>query len=135
MRLQLYLSPELSDRLAKNALDRNMSPRELADKILKDYFGITDEEKDYQTTLNSVINEIELFLMNKKGKETFTLLDFESFRSIGTSALRSAVGRGVAKHFKECKEIEYLRNENGEICRTPSTHAAIYRIVNGADKK
>ncbi len=134
MRLQLYLSPELSDRLARNALDRNMSPRELADKILKDYFGITDEEKDYQTTLNSVINEIELFIVNPKGKETFTLLDFESFRSIGSPALRSAVGRGVAKYFKESKEIEYLRDEDGEICRTPNTHAAIYRIINSSDK-
>ncbi len=134
MRLQLYLSPVLSDRLKKNASEKKISPRELADQILKDYFGITDEAKDYQITLTSVINEIELFLKNNRGKETFTLLDFESFRSIGSPALRSAVGRGVAKYFKESKEIEYLRDEDGEICRTPNTHAAIYRIINSSDK-
>ena len=64
----------------------------------------------------------------KKAGDTFTLLDFESFRSIGTPAVRSAVGRRIAKYLKERKDVEYCRDRNGEICRTRSRHAAIYKI-------
>lgn len=35
MRLQLYLSPELSDKLKEEALVKNIQPREVADRILK----------------------------------------------------------------------------------------------------
>ena len=101
MRLQLYLSPELSDKLSKAALDRKMLPRELADQILKEYFGIAGGKEDnYRVVLRRVIDEIDQFLLDKNVEETFTLLDFENFRKIGRPALRSAVGRGVAKYLK-----------------------------------
>lgn len=132
MRLQIYMSPELSDKLVKEASEKKILPRKLADQILKEHFGISDGDKDYQTTLNMVINEIDQFLICQKTertKEYFTLLDFESFRSIGAPSLRAAVGRGIAKYLKERKEIEYLREENGNICRTKNNHAAIYRIL------
>ena len=38
MRLQIYMSPMLSERLCKEALDKQMKPCELADQILKDHF-------------------------------------------------------------------------------------------------
>lgn len=57
----------------------------------------------------------------------------ESFRSIGNPTLRSAVGRGIAKHLKEREEVEYLRDDEGNICRT-SNHAAIH-ILNKGDKE
>ena len=132
MRLQLYMSPELSDKLNEEALAKNIQPREVADRILKDYFGIKDEENDYQTALAMVSNEVDQFLSNNS-EGTFTLLDFESFRSIGNPTLRSAVGRGIAKHLKEREEVEYLRDDKGNICRT-SNHAAIY-ILNKGDKE
>ena len=124
MRLQLYTSPEFSDKLNEEALAKNIQPREVADRILKDYFGIKDEENDYQTALAMVSNEVDQFLLNNS-EGTFTLLDFESFRSIGNPTLRSAVGRGIAKHLKEREEVEYLRDDEGNICRTKN-HAAIY---------
>lgn len=132
MRLQLYMSPELSDKLNEEALAKNIQPREVADRILKDYFGIKDEENDYQTALAMVSNEVDQFLLNNS-EGTFTLLDFENFRSIGNPTLRSAVGRGIAKHLKEREEVEYLRDDEGNICRT-SNHAAIY-ILNKGDKE
>lgn len=132
MRLQIYMSPMLSERLCKEALDKQMKPRELADQILKDYFGIREDKEDYQKALHNLIEEIDQFIEDdekvKKAGDTFTLLDFESFRSIGTPAVRSAVGRGIAKYLKERKDVEYCRDENGEICRTRSRHAAIYKI-------
>ena len=124
MRLQLYTSPELSDKLKEEALAKNIQPGEVADRILKDYFGIKDEENDYQTALAMVSNEVDQFLLNNS-EGTFTLLDFESFRSIGNHTLRSAVGRGIAKHLKEREEVECLRDDEGNICRTKN-HAAIY---------
>lgn len=134
MRLQLYLSPELSDKLRKTALERKMLPRELADQILKEYFGIAGgEEGDYRVVLQRVIDEIDQFLLDKNVEETFTLLDFESFRRIGRPALRSAVGRGVAKYLKGHEKVGYLRDEDGNICRTKNNHAAIYRIVHDVD--
>lgn len=132
MRLQLYMSPELSDKLKEEALAENILPREVADRILKDYFGIKDEENDYQTALAMVINEVDQYLLNNS-EGTFTLLDFDSFRSIGKPALRSAVGRGIAKYLKGREEVEYLRDEDGNICRT-NTHAAIYVICKGNKK-
>lgn len=82
--------------------------------------------------MHNLIEEIDQFLKDdekvKKVGGTFTLLDFESFRSIGTPAVRSAVGRGIAKYFKERKDVEYCRDANGEICRTRSRHAAIYKV-------
>ena len=132
MRLQLYMSPELSDKLNEEALAKNIQPREVADRILKDYFGIKDEENDYQTALAMVSNEVDQFLSNNS-EGTFTLLDFENFRSIGNPTLRSAVGRGIAKHLKEREEVEYLRDDEGNICRT-SNHAAIH-ILNKGDKE
>ena len=132
MRLQLYMSPELSDKLNEEALAKNIQPREVADRILKDYFGIKDEENDYQTALAMVSNEVDQFLSNNS-EGTFTLLDFENFRSIGNPTLRSAVGRGIAKHLKEREEVEYLRDDKGNICRT-SNHAAIH-ILNKGDKE
>lgn len=132
MRLQLYISPVLSDRLYTEAAARQMTPRELADQILKDYFGITDKEENYQTSLAMVINEVNQFLSDENAKGTFTLLDFDSFRSIGTSALRSAVGRGIAKYLKGREDVVYCRDENGNICRT-NNHAAIYKIISHAD--
>ena len=125
MRLQLYMSPELSDKLEKEATQRNVLPRDLADQILKDYFGIKDEENDYKTTLGMVISEIDQYIMNNAEGTVFTLLDLESFRSIGRPALRSAVGRGIAKYLRDRKEVDYLRDDEGNICRTNS-HAAIY---------
>ena len=105
---------------------------ELADQILKDHFGIREDKEDYQKALHNLIEEIDQFLKDdekvKKVGGTFTLLDFESFRSIGTPAVRSAVGRGIAKYFKERKDVEYCRDANGEICRTRSRHAAIYKV-------
>lgn len=124
MRLQLYMSPELSDKLNEEALAKNIQPREVADRILKDYFGIKDEENDYQTALARVSNEVDQFLLNNS-EGTFTLLNIENFRSIGNPTLRSAVGRGIAKHLKEREEVEYLRDDEGNICRTKN-HAAIY---------
>lgn len=118
------MSPELSDKLKEEALAKNIQPREVADRILKDYFGIKDEENDYQTALAMVSNEVDQFLLNNS-EGTFTLLDFESFRSIGNNTLRSAVGRGIAKHLKEREEVEYLRDDEGNIYRTKN-HAAIY---------
>ena len=132
MRLQLYMSPEISDKLKEEAWKNNVLPREAADRILKDYFGIKDEENDYQTALAMVINEVDQYLLNNT-EGTFTLLDFESFRSIGKPTLRSAVGRGIAKHLKGCEEVEYLRDEEGNICRT-NNHAAIY-ILNKGNKE
>lgn len=132
MRLQLYMSPELSDRLKKEALEKNVQPKEVADRILKDYFGIKDEENDYQTSLGMVIKEVDQYLLNNS-EGTFTLLDFESFRSIGKPALRSAVGRGVAKYLKGREEVGYLRDTDGNICRT-NNHAAIY-ILNDGNKE
>ena len=127
MRLQIYMSPMLSERLCKEALDKQMKPCELADQILKDHFGIREDK-----ALHNLIEEIDQFLKDdekvKKVGGTFTLLDFESFRSIGTPAVRSAVGRGIAKYFKERKDVEYCRDANGEICRTRSRHAAIYKV-------
>ena len=112
MRLQLYMSPELSEKLNEEALAKNIQPGEVADRILKDYFGIKDEENDYQTALAMVSNEVDQFLSNN-AEGTFTLLDFENFRSIGNPTLRSAVGRGIAKHLKEREEVEYLRDDEG----------------------
>ena len=132
MRLQLYLSPELSDKLKEEALVKNIQPREVADRILKDYFGIKDEENDYKTALGMVGNEVDQYLLNNS-EGTFTLLDFDSFRSIGKPALRSAVGRGMAKYLKGREEVEYLRDENGNICRTDN-HAAIY-VLSNEDKE
>lgn len=129
MRLQLYMSPELSDKLKEEALAENILPREAADRILKDYFGIKDEENDYQTVLAMVINEVDQYLLNNS-EGTFTLLDFDSFRGIGKPTLRSAVGRGMAKYLKGREEVEYLRDEDGNICRT-NNHAAIYALNNG----
>lgn len=129
MRLQLYMSPELSDKLKEEALEKNVLPREVADRILKNYFGIKDEENDYQTSLGMVINEVDQYLLNNS-EGTFTLLDFESFRSIGKPALRSAVGRGMAKYLKGREEVGYLRDEDGNICRT-NNHAALYVLNNG----
>ena len=132
MRLQIYMSPMLSERLCKEALDKQMKPCELADQILKDHIGIREDKEDYQKALHNLIEEIDQFLKDdekvKKVGGTFTLLDFESFRSIGTPAVRSAVGRGIAKYFKERKDVEYCRDANGEICRTRSRHAAIYKV-------
>lgn len=132
MRLQIYMSPMLSERLCKEALDKQMKPCELADQILKDHFGIREDKEDYQKALHNLIEEIDQFLKDdekvKKVGGTFTLLDFESFRSIGTPAVRSAVGRGIAKYFKERKDVEYCRDANGEICKTRSRHAAIYKV-------
>lgn len=59
----------------------------------------------------------------------FTLLDFESFRSIVTPAIQSVVDREIAKYFKERKDVEYCRDEDGKICRTRSRHAVIYKIM------
>ena len=132
MRLQLYLSPELSDKLKEEALVKNIQPREVADRILKDYFGIKDEENDYKTALGMVVNEVDQYLLNNS-EGTFTLLDFDSFRSIGKPALRSAVGRGMAKYLKGREEVEYLSDENGNICRTDN-HAAIY-VLSNEDKE
>lgn len=129
MRLQLYMSPELSDKLKEEALAKNILPREAADRILKDYFGIKDKENDYQTALALVINEVNEYLLNNS-EGTFTLLDFRSFRSIGKPTLRSAIGRGIAKYLKGRKEVEYLRDEDGNICRTDN-HAAIYILSTG----
>ena len=123
MRLQIYMSPMLSERLCKEALDKQMKPCELADQILKDHFGIREDKEDYQK--DQFLKDDEKV---KKVGGTFTLLDFESFRSIGTPAVRSAVGRGIAKYFKERKDVEYCRDANGEICRTRSRHAAIYKV-------
>ena len=115
--IQIYMSPELSDKLIEEALAKNIQPREVADRILKDYFGIKDEENDYQTALAMVSNEVDQFLLNNS-EGTFTLLDFESFRSIGNHTLRSAVGRGIAKHLKGREEVKYLRDDEGNICIT-----------------
>lgn len=132
MRLQIYMSPLLGDRLCQEAAARQMAPRELADQILKEYFGITDKEENYQTSLAMVISEVDQFLSDENAKSTFTLLDFESFRSIRAAALRSAVGRGIAKYLKGREDVGYCRDENGNICRT-NNHAAIYRIISDAD--
>ena len=132
MRLQIYMSPVLGERLYQEASEKHMEPRELADQILKDYFGIKEGEEDYQTSLSRVMEEIDQFLSDeekvKKANGTFTLIDFENFRSIGTPAMRSAVGRGIAKYLKGNKNVEYCRDENGNICRTKG-HAAIYRVI------
>ena len=132
MRLQIYMSPMLSERLCKEALDKQMKPCELADQILKEHFWIREDKEDYQKSFHNLIEEIDQFLKDdekvKKVGGTFTLLDFESFRSIGTPAVRSAVGRGIANYFKDRKDVEYCRDANGEICRTRSRHAAIYKI-------
>ena len=50
MRLQIYMSPVLGERLYQEASEKHMEPRELADQILKDYFGIKEGEEDYQTS-------------------------------------------------------------------------------------
>ncbi|MGO4865382.1 hypothetical protein [Ligilactobacillus ruminis] len=115
--------------MKEEALAKNILPREVADQILKDYFGIKDEENDYQTALAMVSNEVDQYVLNNS-KGTFTLLDFESFRSIGKPALRSAVGRGIAKYLKGREEVDYLRDDEGNICRT-NNHAAIYSLKKG----
>lgn len=74
------MSPELSDKLKEEALVKNIQPREVADRILKDYFGIKDEENDYKTALGMVVNEVDQYLLNNS-EGTFTLLDFDSFRT------------------------------------------------------
>ena len=124
MRLQLYLSPELSEKLNDEAKEKSLLPRDVADQILKNHFGIKDEENDYQTALKLVISEVDKYISNNS-EGTFTLLDFESFRKIGNPVLRSAVGRGIAKHLKGRDEVEYLRDEDGNICRN-NNHASIY---------
>ena len=58
------MSPELSDKLKEEALVKNIQPREVADRILKDYFGIKDEENDYKTALGMVVNEVDQYLLN-----------------------------------------------------------------------
>lgn len=97
-----------------------------------EYVYTPNDKEDYQKALHTLIEEIDQFIEDdenvKKAGGTFTLLDFESFRSIGTPAVRSAVGRWIAKYFKERKDVEYCRDENGEICRTRSRRAAIYKI-------
>ena len=84
MRLQIYMSPVLGERLYQEASEKHMEPRELADQILKDYFGIKEGEEDYQTSLSRVMEEIDQFLADeekvKKANGTFTLIDFENFR-------------------------------------------------------
>lgn len=126
MRLQLYMSPELSKKLNDEAQEKGILPRELADHILKDCLGIKDREIDYQNALSLVISEVDKYILNN-AEGTFTLLDFESFRSLGSPVLRSAVGRGIAKYLKGRDEVEYLRDEDGNICRN-NNHASIYKL-------
>ena len=66
MRLQIYMSPVLGERLYQEASEKHMEPRELADQILKDYFGIKEGEEDYQTSLSRVMEEIDQFLADEE---------------------------------------------------------------------
>ena len=68
MRLQIYMSPMLSERLCKEALDKQMKPCELADQILKDHFGIREDKEDYQKALHNLIEEIDQFLKDDEKK-------------------------------------------------------------------
>ena len=61
MRLQIYMSPMLSERLCKEALDKQMKPCELADQILKDHFGIREDKEDYQKALHYDPENITIF--------------------------------------------------------------------------
>ena len=130
MKLQLYLSPELSDKMASEASQKGMEIRELAIQKLNECYKIVDTGNDYQAVLANVKRELEEFVLNST-VETFSLIDLTSFKEIYRSSLRAAVGRGIAKYVKDNKQgiIDYLRDEKGQICRDTYSHSAIYKVL------